>query len=165
MHIYLYTEIQIYYIDNKFCILFKYLLSLFSGNSVTFLSSALLRALKVRHFPPLTAAGTMLRSSLSSSRPFLAGMWTALSWPGDKGQLGHWFWHSWPRVVHGGWQRELGQGRGSSWPQRPGSRVVPGGPAAPLRRAATLWTEVSGCTNGSVLGTNMTWTWSISARV
>lgn len=111
--------------------------------------------MKIRLFSPLMAAGTMLQSLLSSSWPFLAGMWTALSWSGDKGQLGHLFWYSWPCAIHGGLQRELWQGRGSSWPQSPGSSVVAGGPAAPPTRAAMWGMEVPGRTDGPVLAT--TW--------
>lgn len=121
--------------------------------------------MKVRLSSPLMAAGTTLQSSLFGSRPFLAGMWIALSSSGDKGQLGHLFWHSWPRVIHGGLQRELGLGRGSSWPQCPESRVVAGGPAAPPTRAATWGAEVSGCTDGPVLGTKVTRIGPVSACV
>lgn len=121
--------------------------------------------MKIRLFSPLMAAGAMLQSPISSSWPFLARMWKALSRSGDKGQLGHLLWHSWPRVIHGGLQRELGQGRGGSWPQRLGSRVVAGGPAAPPTRAAMWGAEVSGSTDGPVLATNVTRTRSVSACV
>jgi len=46
-----------------------------------------------------------------------------------------------------------------------GSRVVAGGLAAPPTRVATWGMEVPGCTDGPVLGTNVTQTWSVSACV
>lgn len=64
-------------------------------------------------------------------------MWTALSWSGDKGQLGHLPWHCgqpWLRDCSWGW------GGGRSWPRCPGCRVGAGGAGGPVSRAAPwLW--------------------------